>query len=93
MKLGLKGQASNTIVQSMILLVIVGFLGIISVTIYENLDSSFTNTASDTAAVRAIGNFSSNFYDSEDLVSNVPIVIASGLLLTVIIGFAVYVRG
>jgi len=79
-------------VQSMVLLMMVGILGVMSVTVYSNLHDTFTDTASTTAADMAIGNFSENFYDGEDLVSNLPIVIAAGLLLSVIIGFAMFIR-
>ena len=88
-----KGQAGSNIVGSMILLLMIGFLGIVSVTVYDSIDTSMVSTASSTAAVNTVGNFSENFYDSEDLASNIPIVIAAGVLLSVIIGFALYMRG
>jgi len=87
-----KGQASNNIVSAMVLIVIVGFLGIVSLTVYDSVGTSMTSTASTTEADLTIANFTSNFYDGQELVANIPIILAAGLLLTVIVGFALYMR-
>ena len=88
-----KGQAGSNIVSSMVLLMLIGFLGIVSVTVYSSIDTSMSSTASSTLATHTIGNFTENFYDGMDLTSNIPIVLAASLLLMVIVGFALYVRG
>ena len=92
MKTKNKGQAGNTIVAAMVSLLIVGFLGIVSITIYSDISSSM-KTASSTSADYVIDNFSGNFYDGQDLASNIPIVLAAGLLLMVIMGFTMYLQG
>jgi len=89
-----KGQAGNNIIGGMILIIIVGFLGIISLVIYDSVETSMLASISTTTAdsYYTVQNYTENFYDGEDLVSNVPIVLAAGLLLAVIVGFALYVR-
>ena len=87
-----KGQASNAIVNSMIILLIVGVVGIVGVTVYDSIENSLgADLTGDALATK--GNFTENVYDGYDLASNIPIVLAAGLLLTVIIGFALYMRG
>lgn len=84
----------GNIVTGLIGLLLIGFLGIISITVYSDLDDSLTATlASSTSdAAYTMGNFSENFYDAEDLASNIPVVLAAGLLLAVLVGLAFYVR-
>jgi len=91
-ELGRKGQASNAIVNSMVILLIVGVVGIVGVTVYDSIENSLgADLTGD--ALTTKDNFTENVYDGYDLASNIPIVLAAGLLLTVIIGFALYVRG
>lgn len=89
-----KGQMNNSIVASMIILLIVGFLGIISLTVYDSIEGSLSSSLSTSTgdAAQTVGNFTENFYDGQDLVSNLPIVIAAGLLISVIVGFTLYLR-
>ena len=90
--LGKKGQASNAIVNSMIILLIVAVVGIVGVTVYDSIEGSLgADLTGDALATK--NNFTENVYDGYDLASNIPIVLAAGLLLTVIIGFTLYVRG
>lgn len=89
--LGTKGQANNAIVQGMLLLLIVAVIGIVAVTVYASIASSLGADLTG-AASAAKENFSENFYDGTDLASNIPIVIAAGLLLSVIMAFALYMR-
>jgi hypothetical protein len=93
--LGRKGQAENTVVATMLLLVVVGFLGVIMVTVYDSVESSLTGSIASTTsdAYYTSQNFTENYYDGMDLASNIPIVLAAGLLIAVIVGFALYVRG
>jgi len=91
-KLDSKGQSSDMIVSTMITLLLVGFLGIVSLTVYDSVGTSMTGSSS-TAADAVIANFSDNFYDGEELASNIPLIMAAGLLIAVIIGFAMYMRG
>lgn len=95
MKLGNKGQAGNSIVAAMLLLVVVGFLGIIMVTVYDSVETSVTGSIASTTsdAYATSSNFTGNYYDGMDLASNIPIVLGAGVLLSVIVGFALYVRG
>ena len=93
LKLGRKGQMNNSIVSAMILVVIVGFIGVISITIYDDIDDSMVNTASTTTAKNTIGNFTDNVYDGYDLAANIPIVLAAALIITVVLGMAMVVRG
>ena len=76
----------------MVIILIVGMLGIVILTVYASIDDSLS-TATTTTAQETIGNFSSNYYNGMDLAANIPIVLAAGLLLSVIVGFAVFVRG
>lgn len=92
MRLGNKGQANNAIVASMIVLLIVAVVGIVGVTVYDSIEDSLGADLTGAAAATK-GNFTANVYDGYQLASNIPIILAAGLLLTVIIGFAVYVRG
>ena len=89
--LGKKGQASNAIVNSMVILLIVGVVGIVGVTVYDSIQSSLGSSLTG-KALTTKNNFTDNVYDGYDLASNIPIVLAAGLLLTVIIGFTLYVR-
>lgn len=89
--LGKKGQASNAIVNSMVILLIVGVVGIVGVTVYDSIQSSLGASLTG-KALTTKNNFTDNVYDGYDLASNIPIVLAAGLLLTVIIGFTLYVR-
>jgi len=87
-----KGQASGAIVNSMIILLIVAVVGIVGVTVYDSIEDSLgADLTGDALATK--GNFTENVYDGYDLAANIPIVLAAGLLLTVIIGFTLYVRG
>ncbi|GAG79400.1 unnamed protein product [marine sediment metagenome] len=87
-----KGQAGgNAIVGGMLLLLMVAVIGIITITVYDSIDNSLGNDLTG-AAGAARDNFSDNFYDGTDLASNIPIVLAAGLLLTVIVGFVMYMR-
>ena len=89
--IGTKGQASNAIVNSMVVLLIVAVVGIVGVTVYDSIEDSLgADLTGDALATK--DNFTENVYDGYDLASNIPVVIAAGLLLTVIIGFAMYVR-
>lgn len=91
MKLGNKGQGSNAIVAAMILILIVAVVGIVGITVYDSIDDSLgSDLTGDALATK--NNFTENVYDGYDLASNIPIILAAGLLLTVIIGFAIYVR-
>ena len=92
MKIRNKGQARNDLVGAMILILIVGVVGLIGLTVYDSIDDSLgADLTGDALATK--GNFTDNVYDGYDLASNIPIILAAGLLLTVIIGFAMYVRG
>jgi hypothetical protein len=92
MRLSNKGQASNAIVSSMVIILIVAVVGIVGVTVYDSIENSLgADLTGDALATK--DNFTENVYDGYDLASNIPIVLAAGLLLTVIIGFALYVRG
>lgn len=93
MRVDRKGQVNN-IVSAMVLVLIVGFIGIISITIYDSIDDSMTSALSSSTgdAAQTLGNFSGAVYDGYDLVSNVPLVLAAALLLSVIIGLAVVLR-
>ena len=95
MDLKTKGQVNNAIVSTMILLMIIGFLGIINVTIFSSIETSVSGSlsSSTSSAQAALNNMSGGFYDGYDLAANIPIILAAGLLLAVIVGFAVYVRG
>lgn len=76
----------------MILVLLVGVVGLVGVTVYDSIDNSLgADLTGDALATK--GNFTENVYDGYDLASNIPIVLAAGLLLTVILGFALYVRG
>jgi hypothetical protein len=87
-----RGQASNNaIVGGMLLILMVAVIGLVAITVYDSIDDSL-GTDLTGAAGAARDNFSDNFYDGTDLASNIPIVLAAGLLLTVIIGFAMYMR-
>jgi len=85
-------MGGNTIVGSMIVLLLVGFVGIVSLTVYDSIDDSLTDSLSSSTgdASAVVKNFSGSFYDGQQLASNVPIILAAGLLLMVIMGFAVY---
>lgn len=89
--IGRKGQADNTIVNSMVVLLVVGVVGIIGVTVYDSIENSLGSTLTGDALATK-GNFTENVYNGYDLAANIPIVLAAGLLLTVIIGFAMFVR-
>lgn len=92
MRLGNKGQANNAIVAAMIIVLMVGVVGLIGVTVYDSIDNSIgSDLTGDALATK--GNFTDGVYDGYDLASNIPIILAAGLLLTVIIGFGMYVRG
>jgi hypothetical protein len=87
-----KGQASNAIVQSMLVLLIVAAVGIVGITVYDSIENSLgADLTGDALATK--NNFTENTYDGYDLASNIPIVLAAGLLITVIVGFALYLRG
>ena len=92
MKMKNKGQASNDIVGGMVMILVIGMLGIVILTVYASIDDSLA-TATTTSAQQTIGNFSGSYYNGMDLAANIPIVLAAGLLLTVIVGFSVFVRG
>jgi hypothetical protein len=93
-KLSTKGMADNTIVNSMIIMLVVGVVGLIGITVFNSINSSLIgDLTSGSAADYAADNFTDGFYEGMDLSSNIPIVLAAGLLLMVIIGFAMYVRG
>ena len=88
---GNKGQANNAIVTSMIIILIVAVVGIVGVTVYDSIEDSLgSDLTGDALATK--NNFTENVYDGYDLASNIPIVLAAALLLSVIIGFALYVR-
>lgn len=90
-----KGQVNSNLVSGMIFLVIIGFLGIISITVYDSVEGSMSNTLSSSTqeAAQTLNNFTETTYDGYDLVSNLPIILAASLLLAVIIGLTAYVRG
>jgi len=91
LKLGNKGQANNAIVAGMLLVLIVSVVGIVGITVYDSIENSLgSDLTGDALATKA--NFTENTYDGYDLASNIPIVLAAGLLLTVIIGFVAYMR-
>ncbi|GAG76690.1 unnamed protein product [marine sediment metagenome] len=84
---GNKGQTNNGIVNAMIVILIVAVVGIVGVTVYDSIETSLgADLTGD--ALTTKGNFTENVYDGYDLASNVPIVLAAGLLLMVIMGFA-----
>jgi hypothetical protein len=89
-----KGQAGNEIVTGMITLLMVGMMGLICILVYNNISTSVIPDlgATTSAARMTANNLSDGFFDGMDLSSNIPIVIAAGILLMVIIGFAMYVR-
>ena len=76
----------------LIVLLLVGFLGIVSITVFDSIKTSVTSASATTRATQVTNNITDNFYDGMDLTSNVPIVLAAGMLLAVIIGFTLYVR-
>lgn len=88
-----KGQMmSNGIVTAMIVILIVAVVGIVGITVYDSIEDSLgSDLTGDALATK--GNFTSNTYDGYDLASNIPIILAAGLLLSAIIGFTMYVRG
>lgn len=90
----MKGQANSMIVASLTLLVIIGFLGLVSVTIYSNIEDSVDDSLSSTTgqAAQTMNNITAGVYDGYDLAANIPIILAAGMLLAVIIGFGMYVR-
>lgn len=94
MSLGKKGQANSAVLAGMLLLVVIGVIGITSITIYSSIDTSLTSTITSTtsAAIPTINNFSDNTYEGYSLAGNVPIVIAAGLLISIILAFAVFTR-
>jgi len=88
-----KGQLGGTnLVYGMFILMIVGFLGIVSITVYDSVRASTVEGMNTASATNAAANFTANFLDGEELASNLPIVIAASLLLTVIIGFVAWMR-
>ena len=87
-----KGQAGNNLVSGLIVLMLVGFLGIVSITIFDSIQTSTTNAAQTTRATQTVSNITDSFYEGMELSSNIPIVLSAGLLLAVIVGFALYVR-
>lgn len=94
MRLGSKGQAAGNIAAGMILVVIVGMIGLISITVYDSVENSLEGSLSSStgSAALTLSNFTENVYDGYDLASNVPIILAAALLLAVIVGFAIYMR-
>lgn len=83
---------SNNLVSGLIVLMLVGFLGIVSITIFDSIDTSTTDAGQTTRATQTRGNITDGFYNGMDLSSNIPIVLAAGMLIAVIVGFALYVR-
>jgi hypothetical protein len=82
----------NAIIGGMVMLMIVAFLGLVSVTVYDSIAGSVVDGMSAADATNAANNFTDNFMEGEQLASNIPIVLAAGLLLMVIMGLALYVR-
>lgn len=74
------------------MLMVVAFIGITAVTIYSSIRDGVYDSATTAAATNAINNFSDNFYEGTDIASNIPIVVAAGLILSVIMAFTLYVR-
>lgn len=89
-----KGQADSTIIAGLMVLIIVGIVGITSITVYDSIQSSLSGSLTSTTSESAItmDNFTENVYNGYDLASNIPIVLAAGLLLAVIMGFAMLTR-
>jgi hypothetical protein len=89
-----KGQGMN-IIPAVILLMLVGFVGIVSITVYDSIESSLASGLSSTTsdAYYTHSNFSGEVFDGYTLASNIPIVLAAGLLIMVILGFGLYIRG
>ena len=67
--LGNKGQASNAIVSSMIVLLIVAVVGIVGVTVYDSIAGSLGSDLTGTALATK-NNFTENVYDGYDLAAN-----------------------
>lgn len=82
---------NNATIAGMITLLVVAFVGITSITIYDDVETSMT-AAAGTSADAINANFTANFYSGEQLAANVPIILAAGLILAVILGFAAAVR-
>lgn len=82
-----KGQVNNAVVGGMLLILIVAIVGLIGITVYDSIDDSLGSDLTG-PALSTKKNFTENTYDGYDLVSNVPIVLAAGLLLVVILTFA-----
>lgn len=89
--LGKKGQANNAIIAAMILLLVVSVVGIVGITVYDSIDDSLGADLTGNALATK-NNFSENTFDGYDLASNIPIILAAGLLITVILGFALLTR-
>lgn len=89
-----KGQAGANILAGMILLVLIGVIGITSITVYDSVDDSLSSTLTSVSsdAGQTLGNFTDNVFEGYSLTGNVPIVLASGLLIAVILGFALVAR-
>lgn len=88
---GNKGQANNAIVGAMILILLISVVGIVGITVYDSIESSLGGDLTGDALATK-GNFTENTYDGYDLASNIPIILAAGLLITVILGFALLTR-
>jgi len=59
--------------------------------VYSNVESNITGTSS--AANASITKINANIYKGFDLGSIAPIVLAAGLIITIVIGFAGMVMG
>lgn len=90
--LGNKGQANNAIVAAMILILVVSVVGIVGITVYNSIDSSLGSDLTGTSLATK-NNFTNNTYEGYVLAGNIPIILAAGLLITVILGFALFTRG
>jgi len=84
-------RAFHPVITGVVVLAMVGIVFGIMVMVYSNVETNITGTTD--AANASITKVSANIYKGFDLGSIAPIVLAAGLIITIVIGFAGMVMG
>jgi hypothetical protein len=84
-------EAFHPVITGVVVLAMVGIVFGIMVMVYSNVETNITGTTA--AANASIAKVNANIYKGFDLGSIAPIVLAAGLIITIVIGFAGLVMG
>jgi hypothetical protein len=85
-----KGQAASGIGGQLITLLLIVAIAFVTIRIGNNMSTSISGSLSSTTseAAIALGNFSSGFWDAQQLMSVAPYLIGALIVLSILVGFS-----